>query len=246
MLRSVRSFYLIAGILFIGMIGLLVPVRGGGALVSLPLTALFSNTDGSPCIRPCLLGIRPRQMTFRTAVTILQNHPLVASVDTVACGQTRGDCSFTLRYFNATGVLQAAEDANRDAQLVELVYLSFPLGATAAPSIGDFVALMGDDPKLIPHYDCCDADALQTYRTKLEQFAPTYGLTLFFSDYGAEVTDWARWRGDDYALQRRSQARSLLVQRERVTCKRYKRYWEAWPGFATLTQYARLPLIKCQ
>ncbi len=42
---------------------------------------LFTNPDGTPCARPCLLGIRPGETSRAEALAILRAHPLTRSLD---------------------------------------------------------------------------------------------------------------------------------------------------------------------
>jgi hypothetical protein len=44
------------------------------------LAALFTNPDGAPCIRPCLLGIRPNDTPLREALRLVSAHPLTRAL----------------------------------------------------------------------------------------------------------------------------------------------------------------------
>jgi len=52
-------------------------VRIVGAGNRTPFSALFSNADGTPCERPCMLGLRPGFTNFYAADYLLTQHPFI-------------------------------------------------------------------------------------------------------------------------------------------------------------------------
>jgi hypothetical protein len=52
-------------------------VRLVGAAQPTPFSALFSNADGTPCQRPCMLGLRPGVTDFYAADFALTQHPFI-------------------------------------------------------------------------------------------------------------------------------------------------------------------------
>jgi hypothetical protein len=52
-------------------------VRLVGAAQPTPFSALFSNADGTPCQRPCMLGLRPGVTNFYAADYLLTQHPFI-------------------------------------------------------------------------------------------------------------------------------------------------------------------------
>lgn len=42
------------------------------------VSAMFTNPDGTPCQMPCLLGVRPGDMTARQAIRLILKHPLTS------------------------------------------------------------------------------------------------------------------------------------------------------------------------
>src|SRR5258707_6005019 len=40
------------------------------------IDAFCSNPDGTPCKRPCLLGVRPGETSYEEALALLRAHPL--------------------------------------------------------------------------------------------------------------------------------------------------------------------------
>ena len=41
---------------------------------------LFTDPDGSPCQRPCMLGVRPGDMAFDAAIALLKSHPVTQAL----------------------------------------------------------------------------------------------------------------------------------------------------------------------
>src|SRR5215467_16109656 len=58
---------------------------------------LFTNPDGSPCQRPCLLGIRPGDMTFDATVALLKVHPVTRDLQFQAI-------NYRMNLFNGRGL----------------------------------------------------------------------------------------------------------------------------------------------
>lgn len=46
-----------------------------------PLAILFTNPDGTPCQRPCLLGVGPGETKYEDAVALLRTHPFMLQFD---------------------------------------------------------------------------------------------------------------------------------------------------------------------
>jgi hypothetical protein len=92
-----------------------------------PLALLFTNHDGTPCVHPCLLGIRPDTL-FEQALDILEHHPL-----------TQG---FEHQYFANRLVIATGRDMtitlndSRAGLLVDVYYLP-------PRKIGDLISVIG-------------------------------------------------------------------------------------------------------
>jgi len=62
-----------------------------------PLAILFTNPDGTPCQRPCLLGVRPGVTKYEDAVTLIRKHPFTARfqkyriINTASCISPEND-----------------------------------------------------------------------------------------------------------------------------------------------------------
>lgn len=67
-------------ILLIMFIAMIFAARVTGSTQPSPLTALFTNPDGTRCERPCLFGIRPGQMTIDEAIALVKAHWFLSDV----------------------------------------------------------------------------------------------------------------------------------------------------------------------
>src|SRR5713101_8684360 len=74
-----RIYSLYVGIIAV-MASLILAVRLVSNNQPNPLSALFTNPDGSPCVKPCLFGVRPGETTLDDALKILDRHPLTHSL----------------------------------------------------------------------------------------------------------------------------------------------------------------------
>jgi hypothetical protein len=243
MFRTKKSAIRAVGLLLLLLIGLIVPIRGSGIIAKARLEYLFTNPDGTPCDKPCLLGIKPRGTPFRTATGILRRHPMLKWMDDINCNKDFGFCSFELRYYGAKGTI-AAFDVSRDQPVIQDIYLSFDNGADA-PVLGDMINLLGTALVVLPHYDCCDADDLPAYLDKLERFGPTYGVTLYYPALGIEITDRARLANDEYALRPASPVMGFRIFKPYPICTRASAYWDRWHGFVSLADYFDQPYQRC-
>lgn len=230
-------------LLIVLIVGLLLPIRGSGIIAKARLEYLFTNPDGTPCEKPCLLGIRIRGTPFRTATGILRRHPMLKWMDEVNCRKDFGFCSFELRYYGAKGTI-AAFDVSRDQPVIEDIYLSFD-NAPDAPVMGDMINLLGTSLLILPHYDCCDTEDLSVYLNKLERFGPTYGVTLYYPALGIEITDRARLSGGEYYLRPASPVMGFRIFKPYPVCTRVAAYWDRWHGFVSLTTYFNQPFRRC-
>lgn len=62
---------------------LIIVGRVVGSAQSGPLDILFTQPDGSPCERPCLLGIKPGSTTYKQAQILLTQHPATRTLERV-------------------------------------------------------------------------------------------------------------------------------------------------------------------
>jgi hypothetical protein len=76
MIRVIRLCVVLIG----SFAAFLVTLRLVGASQPDPIAVLFTNPDGTPCKMPCLLGVRPEDMTVGEALQILRAHPLVGDM----------------------------------------------------------------------------------------------------------------------------------------------------------------------
>lgn len=70
---SIMSFLLLLGAVILGWRVLQV----GPAI---PLQALFSNADGSPCAMPCMFGVHPGMSHAEQVISALSAHPLISNL----------------------------------------------------------------------------------------------------------------------------------------------------------------------
>lgn len=76
-----RRFYLLTAIILAVLAAIVGGIHYAGEARSSSFTLLFTNPDGSPCQRPCMLGIRPGNMTFEAAIALLKTHPVTRNLD---------------------------------------------------------------------------------------------------------------------------------------------------------------------
>lgn len=96
-------------------------------------TAVFTNPDGSPCQRPCLLGVQPGQTPYHRAIQILQAHPFSRDF---AFDTQRG-------MFSGPGLsIILFEDEESDLSRIDLVRTS-DASLNGWASLGQVIAVLG-------------------------------------------------------------------------------------------------------
>lgn len=108
-----------------------------------PLSGLFTNADGTPCERPCLLGVRPGETTMGKAVALIRQHPLVRS--TGALEAVRAPTSGLILHNAALVVSLDKDDRDRVGRIRLYGPNGLPSGDTPAHRIimGDTLAWLG-------------------------------------------------------------------------------------------------------
>jgi hypothetical protein len=120
-------------------------VRAGGEPQAASVSALFTNPDGSPCKRPCLLGVRPGETTLEAAYNLLKSHPLTR--DFGDWSQRTGSTVARIRLNTVLTVLQDHDG------IVSVISLRFDGGADsrlADISLGDVINVLGPPGFLQP------------------------------------------------------------------------------------------------
>ncbi|MBX3082258.1 MAG: hypothetical protein KF716_11550 [Anaerolineae bacterium] len=255
MIQRIRHVYVSFAAAFVMLLGAIVPVRFA-AIASTPrVNYLFTNADGTSCERPCLFGIRPGRMGFRTAVQLLAKHPLIYDMDASVCTRVSGFCTFRVRLYGARGAIVAMEAIKDKEFVVQDVYLAFE-HTPDSPMLGDFIGALGTDMVMIPHYvdvnnatnttnpTCCSTSDLDFAVEKLNRFS-THGFTLYYPQQGIEVTDFADFKGANYALTPHSTISGLRVFLPYPVCSATKFYWNHWLGFHTIQEYYAVPATSC-
>lgn len=82
MLRLLRLTLILIAVWALAILG--ARLFGGWIPSSSSFAILFTNPDGSPCERPCILGVRPGQTAYTDAVRLFQAHPFTRTLETVA------------------------------------------------------------------------------------------------------------------------------------------------------------------
>jgi hypothetical protein len=122
----------------------IVGVRTVSAAQKSPIVALFSTPDGSPCVQPCMFGVRPGETLFNDAVQLLKQHPLLVGFEDQI---TLGDSGLQYATFGKNRVEIYLEEDNDDRVLFIRLEL-FPPGLVISPfSFGDLVLFFG-----VPEY----------------------------------------------------------------------------------------------
>lgn len=252
MFRTSKHIYMLISMVFMGMLGILVPLRVGGNVHTLRITYLFTSPNGLPCQRPCLLGVRPRAMTFRQATNILRRHPLVEWMSLPECERESGYCAFRLRGFgSAIGTLVSEQTVGLErAYRVADIYLTFNLPASepivgVRPTMGEIIAGLGAPSYIFPHYNCCAAEDVATAIRKYETFGPTFGLLLYYAKDGIEVADKAKIVRGRYFLTPASEVYGIRVFVPYSICDRNRPFWKGWLGFHPLEVYYTTPSHTC-
>lgn len=247
MFRRMRHVYLLIVLLILSGSGLIAPMRLAASVAVSRVNYLFTNPDGTPCQRPCLLGVQPRIMSFRRATQILRLHPLVEQVDESGCSRVSGFCTFRVRLFGASAAVTAMEGARGpDASvLVDDVYVAFER-TLESPLLGDFIGALGTSMVLIPHYDCCGGTGFEAAVDKLMRFGPTYALTMYYPTQGIELTDFVGTRHTDHALTPYTAIKGIRAFQPYPICSRTKHYWDKWHGFISLAQLYAEPSQRCE
>lgn len=228
----------------------LLAVRVGSVAAKPIMEHLFTNPDGTPCERPCLLGIRPNRMSFRAAYAILQRHPLVEWHDPVYCGKNSGLCTFRLSGFGGgQGVFTSFDQDAENNRIVD-IYIQWhgsTDGYTNTPTFGDTINALGSPRYIIPHngYKCCQPQDFTEYLQKMDLFSGLYGLTLYYDQLGVEVTDQARIKRGSYLLSSTSPILGLRVFTPYPICSRTQQYWSEWRGFGDVFRYFGTPTKTC-
>ena len=177
--------------------------------------ALFTNPDGSPCIMPCMLGLRPGETTKAAALRLLATHPATKRLQLSDLG----------RYIKLTGEMNVAIWFN-DAQAVSTIDLTF--SSKQRPTLATTVAALG-----IPDYIIVNTNGVNdtTSYYVAEKVILTF-VRHIDSVYGSgyREADGLRMNGDFIGM-----TFGLDIQPDSRMVK--------WAGFTTVSRYIELKRV---
>jgi len=164
---GMRQIYRLIVILLLLLLSTVGVIRIAGEHEYGSFALLFANADGSPCQRPCLLGIRPGDMTFDAAVALLKVHPVTRDLQFQ-------DINYRMNLFNGRGLTvtilktPGGKVASIGVQFFPSRFFpsdspvdaSLPASPVRSATYGDVVSMLGA-PSTV--YTTTNSDAIWSY-----------------------------------------------------------------------------------
>jgi hypothetical protein len=118
----------------------IVGVRTVSAAQKSPIVALFSAPDGTPCVQPCMFGVRPGETSFNDGLLLLKEHPLLRGLEEQL---VLHDSGIQFVVFSGTGIrVTVLEDGNERIWHIT-VQIDLAKALTPIASTGEIVAFLG-------------------------------------------------------------------------------------------------------
>ncbi len=112
-----------------------------------PLAILFTNPDGTPCQRPCLLGVRPGVTKYEDAVAILRTHPFMQQPNQQEVMKPYG-----VTFISQTMTIDLHR-GNAGTNYLVVTFQSLSYTPSTFGKIGDMFNLLGEPNSIILKHD---------------------------------------------------------------------------------------------
>ncbi len=218
-----RVIYIVL-ILIAACAGTMVLARQIGQAHALPLAAIFTRPDGTPCAEVCLFGAVPGKTGYQETMLLLKQHPLTRSL------RRRETGNELLSIFESKdgdfNILIARSQGNTALAWMILMNVNPDLTQASATTgtLGEMVSLIGPPSVVEVSVSAVTIAYYAASRIELVSVRSVDSPVLSLTDAVSSIRLWAPGQSGDA---------------EKVRDPQFK----AWAGFAPLENYQHAPSI---